>query len=572
MKSGTISGDSYHSAPSTLLVGLCVSALVAHQGLKRLETYSISTHLLLIGVPPVIGVVLLQHDMLLLRAVLLSFSTFFLTLLISTALYRLSPYHPLARYPGPIGCKLSKFWMASLAAFTGRQHLYLKRLHERYGDVVRIGPNELSFRDPSVLDAMLGVGGVPKGPLNAGRLLSMDDLPLVAIMDPAFHAKRRKPWTRAFSIAALKEYEPTVAHRVRQLVQVLQAQSKEVIIGKFMNYFAYDVMCDVAFGGGSELLRDGDSNNVWHIIEDALLPTVFMSHVPYLGLYVARLPGVSSTIYRLLSYSKSMVLNRIKRGSERKDIFHYLNHEDQPDMPPPPVQHLLDDGVLAVVAGSDTTASALTSLAFCLLAHPHAMRRLQEEVDRFYPAGENACDPKSYRDMHYLTAVINETLRLYPPIPGGTQRQVPHHGQAVMLGSYFVPPGTAMYLHPYSLQRDPRNYFPFPEEFWPERWLVASQRSSFADALKHAPLKAQGYNEDTFKHNESAFLPFAYGPANCVGKGLAMLEMRMVLCALLQKFELRLREGWDVREYDKNFLDYFVTTKPDVPVVLHPRF
>ncbi|CDO69439.1 hypothetical protein BN946_scf184791.g34 [Trametes cinnabarina] len=509
----------------------------------------------------------------LLRAAFVSCLTFYFTLLLSTALYRLSPHHPLARYPGPFACKLSKFWLAFLS-LTGKQHLYLKSLHERYGDVVRIGPNELSFREPSVLEAMLGVGGVPKGPLNAGRLLSMTDLPLVAIMDPVVHAKRRMPWTRAFSVAALKEYEPTVAQRVHQLVQVLQAQEKEVIIGKFFNYFAYDSMCDVAFGGGSELLRDGDKDNVWQIIEDALLLTAFMSHVPYLGLYFAHMPIIGATVNRLLSYSKSLVLERIKRGSERKDIFHYLNNEDRPDLPPTPVKHLLDDGVLAVVAGSDTTSSALTSLFFCLLAHPHVMERLKAEIDHFYPSGEDPCDTRNYREMPYLTAVINETLRLYPPIPSGTQRQVPHHGEGVMLGAYPVPPGTAMYLHPYSLQRDPRNFYPFPEEFWPDRWLVAAQRSSLSEALAHAPGVSKSFPLDSvdFEHNEAAFLPFAYGPANCVGKQLAMLEMRMVVCALLQKFELRLREGWDVHEYDKGFLDYFVTTRPDVPVVLRPRF
>ncbi|KAL7277158.1 hypothetical protein ACG7TL_009004 [Trametes sanguinea] len=476
-----------------VILAICVAALFSHRELKRLETYSVSTHLLLICVPPFIGTSMLRHTLPLVQAALISFSAFLLTLIISTALYRLSPYHPLAAYRGPLGCKLSKFWMACLSV-TGRQHLYLKRLHERYGDAVRIGPNELSFRDPSILGAMLGVGGVPKGPQIAGRVLSITNVPFIGIMDPEVHSERRKPWARAFSATALKEYEPMVARRADQLVQVLEKQEKEVMLGKFFNYFAYDFMCDMAFGGGSELLRDGDQNN-----------------------------------------------------------------------------QLMDDGILAIVAGSDTTSSALTSLIHCLLSHPGTMKRLQTEIDEYYPAGENVFDTTHYRAMHYLTAVINETLRLYPPVPTGTQRRVPHRSQGVMLGSYFVAPGTAMFLHPYSLQRDPRNFFPFPEEFWPERWLVAAGHSTFADALARSPDANANVETTSFRHNESAFLPFSHGPANCVGKQLAMQEMRMVVCALIQKFELRLREWWDVDKYDEAFLDYFVTTRPDLPVTLRAR-
>ena len=62
--------------------------------------------------------------------------------------------------------------------------------------------------------------------------------------------------------------------------------------------------------------------------------------------------------------------------------------------------------MLAVVAGSDTTSSAMTSLFHCLLTHPEAYARLQEEVDRFYPAGEDAFSTKHHRDMHYLQAVM----------------------------------------------------------------------------------------------------------------------------------------------------------------------
>ena len=116
-------------------------------------------------------------------ATLLGFALFYGSLFTSIALYRLSPFHPCYRYPGPIGCKLSKLYLL-YKVNRGTQHHYLKQLHERYGDVVRIGkwprlctpcfdlpsaswtiagPNEISIRDASVINPLMGSQGLTKG-------------------------------------------------------------------------------------------------------------------------------------------------------------------------------------------------------------------------------------------------------------------------------------------------------------------------------------------------------------------------------------------------------------------------
>ena len=99
------------------------------------------------------------------------------------------------------------------------------------------------------------------------------------------------------------------------------------------------------------------------------------------------------------------------------DVFlHPLqNNEDQPDKPAPPLQQLVDDGILAIVAGADTVSSALTSIIRCLLSHPEVYRALQAEVDRFYPPGEDPFDARWYREMAYLNAVmcVFEVLSLF---------------------------------------------------------------------------------------------------------------------------------------------------------------
>lgn len=96
----------------------------AHVGLFVLLPTVLSA--LLVGYFPVI------------YAVAVTFSAFYATILFCVIFYRLGPFHPLARYPGPIACKLSKFWMAYVAK-KGIQHLYIQNLHGKYGDIVRIG-------------------------------------------------------------------------------------------------------------------------------------------------------------------------------------------------------------------------------------------------------------------------------------------------------------------------------------------------------------------------------------------------------------------------------------------------
>ena len=76
-----------------------------------------------------------------------------------------------------------------------------------------------------------------------------------------------------------------------------------------------------------------------------------------------------------------------------------------------------------------------------------------------------------------------------------------------------------------------------------------------------------------FVHNETAFLAFSHGPMNCPGKGLAQLELRTVLCAVLQRFHLRPAEGpgWDAGAYEREFKDYFSATRPQLRVILERR-
>jgi cytochrome P450 len=77
----------------------------------------------------------------------------------------------------------------------------------------------------------------------AGRTLHQDPPPLIAFRDTAEHSKRRKPWNRAFSSTSLKEYQPTVARRVDQLIGALEAQQGPVDLAQWLGYFTCANLC-----------------------------------------------------------------------------------------------------------------------------------------------------------------------------------------------------------------------------------------------------------------------------------------------------------------------------------------
>lgn len=156
----------------------------SHLVFKRTETHEpIYVVALLLVVPTLLTALVAVHASSVLSALFTSFSAYWATLATSITIYRVSPWHPLAKYPGPLICKISKFYFA-LLSLRGKQYLYYDQLHAKYGDVVRVGtlpalsfilfsivypasvlgPNELSIRDPAAVVPMLGPGGLPKGP------------------------------------------------------------------------------------------------------------------------------------------------------------------------------------------------------------------------------------------------------------------------------------------------------------------------------------------------------------------------------------------------------------------------
>ena len=128
---------SYRTA--TLLCQLCYNSFqVSHLIFRHWEPKFKQSYLALLVIPVLLSQLISYTGRSLYAAVPLAFTTYIGGLIFFTLAYRLSPFHPLAKYPGPVIAKTSKWWAAYISAI-GDSHRYYKHLHDRYGDVVRIG-------------------------------------------------------------------------------------------------------------------------------------------------------------------------------------------------------------------------------------------------------------------------------------------------------------------------------------------------------------------------------------------------------------------------------------------------
>jgi cytochrome P450 len=203
-----------------------------------------------------------------------------------------------------------------------------------------------------------------------------------------------------------------------------------------------------------------------------------------------------------------------RRRREQREAPDFLGmlmsaREEKTDEPMPDRQ-LLDEVMTLIVAGHETTASALNWTWLLLAQHQEAEERLQEEVDRVL-AGKLP-DIEGLAQLPYTRQVAEESLRLYPPGWLLTRRAV----DADEIGGYFVPPGTQVFISPYIIHRHPA-FWDAPERFDPGRFSP--------DLAKSRP--------------HFAYIPFSAGPRGCVGDQLALAEIQMHLATVAGRLHLK---------------------------------
>jgi len=186
-------------------------------------------------------------------------------------------------------------------------------------------------------------------------------------------------------------------------------------------------------------------------------------------------------------------------------------------------------GSTLVMAGSETSATLLSGAIYYLLKNPTWLEKLQAEVRGAFPEDAQITFTNTAH-LKLLNAVIYETFRLYPPVPGALPRVVPKNG-ATVAGTAF-PPDTKIGIPQYAAYRSKRN-FTDPETFAPDRFMD---------------------NEAYAQDKRSIMQPFSVGPRNCIGQSLAWAEMRTILSRLVWNFDMKLVDPNEAWEKQKTFV------------------
>jgi cytochrome P450 len=135
-------------------------------------------------------------------------------------------------------------------------------------------------------------------------------------------------------------------------------------------------------------------------------------------------------------------------------------------------------------------------------------------------------------------------------------------GQLTSYITSYVPEGTQVAAHFYSLFRNSEYFSPLPDTFWPDRWLTQEEYIlPTGDAI----------SKDKVVINRNALVPFSLGPQNCPGKALAWMEMRAVVCGIMHRFDLRRANDYDLDAWEKSLIDVYVTLRGKLPGILMPR-
>lgn len=486
--------------------------------------------------------------------------TYLATLATSVIAYRISPFHPLAKHPGPLIAKVTRLWIF-YKVLKGKQHEYYHQLHETYGDIVRTGPNHLTIRNVKAIPKVLGPGSAqnrwPKGRRYGATRLTRTSGSLVTIISPAEHSARRRVWDHAFTASALKGYESVLSRRVTQLVNRLGSHDGDIVdIAEWSSFFSIDFMGDLAFNSEFQFLEAGyDYMGLQRTLEMGALMQESLGIIPWVRPFVEAFSKSSPTA-KMYATGRQHIIKRKTEGSSTKDIFFYLLNEDGTGKHEElPLAILAQEAVVVLLAGSDTTASALSNAFYYLLSNPDIFLRLRREVEGVVPADVEIPDVAMLESMPFLQAVIQETLRLQPGVPSGVQRVPPSSNDTVVFDDIVVPAHTTVQIPTWSIHRDSRYFSPSPKSFYPDRWLK----------------KAAENPEEEYRHNPNAWMPFSFGPTSCIGKQLAMTEMKMVISALVRSFDFEFAPGWDRQEWNKNLRDHFILVKGKLPTIIRRR-
>ncbi|KAM7211792.1 Cytochrome P450 [Rhypophila decipiens] len=508
--------------------------------------------------------------------------------------------HPLSKYPGPFLYTVSSVTNV-IGLLGGKHHIMVRKLHEQYGPIVRVSPNELSFCGADAWEDIYGFRTydqpMEKDPIWVGALnAKLDALPLTYATRED-HARQRRAFSHPFSNSSCVQQQPLIQTQIDKFiakVSDLANANEPVNLTNWFSFLALDIIGDLCFDAPFGCLDDGKDTKWCKNLDDAKRYGVY-------EMCTRRVAGPHTWLQKQLSHwlvpqrykdgvqkhflhSKDKVTARLKdTETDHKDFIYYVLRNNESKRLLSTTEILLNSS-LFIGAGSDTTSSVLASGAYILGTHPHVYSKLAAEIREACPTPESITI-SNIKSLPYLSAFLSETMRLYTPITTGNLRAVPSPlptpssfsskkacpaiesatpSAGDFGGTYIdthgpIPPGTTVSVHHYTATRSLLNWTR-PNEFLPERWLTPG---NFPNDKRHASQ------------------PFMLGPRGCIGKNLSYIEQRMVFCNFLCHFDFEFLGGseqlgaarWGLNEEGdwKDILGFMAWEQPELWVKLVKR-
>ncbi|KAL4256656.1 cytochrome P450 family protein [Pleurotus pulmonarius] len=459
--------------------------------------------------------------------------------------------HPLSAFKGPRLAAITRWYQGYYDIIKhGGLLRQVNYLHELYGPVVRIGPNELSFRDATAFSDIY----------NAGSKFTKDPsfyqcfaLPLSSFgtIDPHRSRSRREMLNPLFSRRAILRLESVVQNKVDHLISRLLSESGGVTpINLFMAFrcASLEIITVYCLNQSPNALDTPGFKHPFIASIQAAIPMFWiLKYIPALtvllmdppkwlsnGLF-PRFQGFFDMRQQVASQLDDVLVGRNQLGTtDHPIIYNYLLDPSKDLKPLTPLTRteLYQEALALLIAGSDTLGNTCNIGFFNVLNQPSILRKLTAELKEAWPDQDHPVGLVTLEKLSYLTAVIKESLRLAHGTVSAMPRVV--GPSDAIIGGVAVPAGTVVSASHTYVHLDPE-IFPDPSEFIPERWLAQS---------------------DETKHLESWLVSFSKGPRMCLGINLAWCELYLIFGNLFRKLDLQPYNATleDFQTYDAFFV------------------
>ncbi|KAK5991698.1 Cytochrome P450 monooxygenase orf5 [Cladobotryum mycophilum] len=478
-------------------------------------------------------------------------SCYLLGLFTSMSIYRVF-FHRLSRFPGPFAAKVTKLYGPWIAR-NKDMHIQHQKLHEKYGDIVRIGPNELLILS---LDAQQKVHGAHSKCSKRRTMYEVihynGALNLDSIMDRDEHRWRRQVWDKAIGTRSLETYEVYAREVMHEWLDKLQSlQGKPINTSLYSTLIPFENMGRMGFSTKFDSIAAGKEDPMLHLIEVMFASLGQLGQMTWPVVLLTAL-GANADYVSFERLACNLTDERAKKGDDtHEDIMKYFLEDLHSEKPR--AFHtddiLYSDAQAIMVGGTDTIASALSFIFYYLARDSEVRQKLREELTPLLgktKPGEFSNIDLGETRAPYLNSLINETMRMHNPSCSNGMRYTPPEG--IEVDGVHIPGNVAMVLPIYAMQRSDR-YFREANEFIPERWTTRP------DLII----------------DKRAYHPFLLGPFNCVGRRLALIVMRFALAYTVLNYDFEFAPGEDGTALHLQAANQLILKAGPLKCVFHKR-